>query len=447
MLKASCINYLLLEEVLLESTKLGNFRLKKSNRAMILGHIYPFLNYAFRSVFYHASCAEKSGLPQNSLGERFMDPSDRLFETWAAFIPQLANVPLKYLRGKSAGLSVLVDLGILTSLRAVRERHGALGSRNRQGWTSSHLAAENGHFTMVQLLLDGQVDIDPISVSGTRPLMLAAAEGHWQTVKVLLDAGADVNARSVWGTPLTNASLTGHGTTVKLLLERGADVNARGLKRTISGTKLVTPLQAAVDAGHQKIVMILLDKGADANAEGGVMECLGSLRAAYSGNIAVLRTLLNKEADINDHAPITALQRAMKRCNIDIARILLDRGAKVDAEGPEGTALFIAASRNENATAALQLLLEHGAEVNLCQSPKDCPSYEYETALHAAARSGNADAVLFLLSKGAEINPPSKAGRTVLELAASQQNHVVFELLLEKGADTEKLKDRRSAFQ
>ncbi len=202
-----------------------------------------------------------------------------------------------------------------------------------------------------------------------------------------------------------------------------------------------------MDAGHQKIVMILLDKGADANAEGGVMECLGSLRAAYSGNIAVLRMLLNKEADINDHAPITALQRAMKRCNIDIARILLDRGAKVDAEGPEGTALFIAASRNENATAALQLLLEHGAEVNLCQSPKDCPSYEYETALHAAARSGNADAVLFLLSKGAEINPPSKAGRTVLELAASQQNQVVFELLLEKGADTEKLKDRRSAFQ
>lgn len=445
MLKASCINYLLLEEVLLESTKLGSFRREKESTAMILGQTYPFFNYATRFVFYHASWAEKSGLSQSSLGERFLDPSDNFFEIWAAFMLQLTDAPRKYLEGKSAGLSVLVDLGILTSLRAVHEGHGALGSRNRHGWTSLHLAAEKGHFDLVQLLLDGQVDIDPRSVRGTSPLMLAAAEGHWQIVNVLLDAGADVNARSVWGTSLTRASLAGHGTTAKLLLERGADVNAGGLRRNTSGTELVTPLQAAVDAGHQKIVMMLLDKGADANAVGGVMECLGSLRTAYSGNPAVPRMLLNKETDINDHAPITALQKALKRCNINIARILLDRGANVDADGPEGTALFIAASRNENAIAALQLLLEHGAEVNLCQSPKDCPSYKYETALHAAARSGNADAVLFLLSNGAEINTPSKAERTVIELALSQQNHVIFDLLLEKGADTEKLKDPRSA--
>lgn len=79
MLKASCINYLLSEEVLLESINVGSFRREKESRAMILGQTYPFLNYAFRSVFYHASWAEQSGLPQNSLGERFFDPSDKLF--------------------------------------------------------------------------------------------------------------------------------------------------------------------------------------------------------------------------------------------------------------------------------------------------------------------------------------------------------------------------------
>lgn len=186
MLKASCINYLLLEELLLESTRLGNFRLNESSRAMIPRHTYPFLNYAFRSVFYHASWAEKSGLPQNSLGERFLDPFDKFFETWAAFmhVPHLADDPWKYLEGESAGLSALVDLGILTSLRAVHERREALGSRNRRGWNLLHLAAENGHFDLVQVLLDGQVDVDPSSVSDTRPLMLAAAKGHWQTVKV-----------------------------------------------------------------------------------------------------------------------------------------------------------------------------------------------------------------------------------------------------------------------
>lgn len=355
-------------------------------------------------------------------------------------MPQLTDAPLKYLEGKSAGLSVLVDLGILTSLQAMHGRHGVLGSRNREGWTSLHLAAERGHFTLVQLLLDGQADVDPSSFWGTRPLMLAAVKGYWQIVNVLLDAGADVNARSVWGTSLMRASFAGHGTTAKLLLERGADVNAGGFRKSTSGTKFVTPLQAAVDAGHQKIVMLLLDKGADANTERGVMEWP---RILQSENIlAVLRMLLNNK----DRAPITALQWAIERCDIDNVRILLDRGAKVDAEGPEGTALFIAASRNENAIAALQLLLEHGAEVNLCQSPKDCPSYKYETALHAAARSGNADAVLFLLSNGAEINRPSKVGRTVIELAASQQNHVMFDLLLERGADTEKLRDPRCAF-
>jgi len=41
--------------------------------------------------------------------------------------------------------------------------------------------------------------------------------------------------------------------------------------------------------------------------------------------------------------------------------------------------------------------------------PKNIRYQAYWTDLHAAVDSSNADAVLFLLSKGAEVNSPSQA--------------------------------------
>lgn len=81
---------------------------------------------------------------------------------------------------------------------------------------------------------------------------------------------------------------------------------------------------------------------------------------------------------------------------------LIEYGADVNAEGGEyGTALIAAAQ--EPHKAVVKLLLENGADVNLCSSGENL------NALYAAASSGHGEVVRLLLHRGAD--PNAEAGK------------------------------------
>jgi ankyrin repeat protein len=56
------------------------------------------------------------------------------------------------------------------------------------------------------------------------------------------------------------------------------------------------------------------------------------------------------------------------------------------------------------------------------------------TALHMASYWGHAEMVKFLLSKGADIDALTSAGRTALYLAAYRDHYTVCDVLMENGA-------------
>jgi len=88
------------------------------------------------------------------------------------------------------------------------------------GRTPLSWAAENGHETVVKLLVGtGTVDPDSKSSSGRTPLSWAAENGHETVVKLLLDTGTvDPNSKSSSGqTPLSWAAKNGHDNVVNLL--------------------------------------------------------------------------------------------------------------------------------------------------------------------------------------------------------------------------------------
>jgi len=63
---------------------------------------------------------------------------------------------------------------------------------------------------------------------GVAPLHVAAQEGHNQVIELLIDNGADVNSKDGdEGTPLHMAAANGHKGIAELLIVKGADVNAK----------------------------------------------------------------------------------------------------------------------------------------------------------------------------------------------------------------------------
>ncbi|NLC55206.1 MAG: hypothetical protein GX774_00025 [Armatimonadetes bacterium] len=119
------------------------------------------------------------------------------------------------------------------------------------------------------------------------------------------------------------------------------------------------------------------------------------------------------------------IYHAAEQGHADMARLLLRRGCRVDAER-EGhwTPLHAAASRGH--TEVVRLLLDSGAKV-------DARTLSQRTPLHLAARNGHAETATLLLEAGAPINAPDVGGLTPVMVAANHGQPALVKLLRARG--------------
>ena len=154
--------------------------------------------------------------------------------------------------------------------------------------------------------------------------------------------------------------------------------------------------------------------------------------AAMRGDTDKVRALLREGADVNvaQGDGMTALHRAAKIGEADMARMLIYAGANLEATTRIGdySPLYLA-GRAGNA-AVVTALLEAGAD------PVTPSTAGGATPLHLAARSGSAEAVSALLDHGADANTlEGQWGQTPLIFAAAKGRTEVVEVLLSRGAD------------
>ena len=143
---------------------------------------------------------------------------------------------------------------------------------------------------------------------------------------------------------------------ITLLLDAGADIN-------IEDWDDETALSIATYKGSHDIVRLLLSRGAHVNV---TLQKPGLLlyRACWEENITMVRSLL--EAGANVDADVSSLNLALKR-SLDIAKLLIDAGADVNAENgkPLNNAL-----KYSQFPEAVDMLLKAGARPELVS--KDC---------------------------------------------------------------------------
>jgi ankyrin repeat protein len=143
----------------------------------------------------------------------------------------------------------------------------------------------------------------------------------------------------------------------------------------------------------------------------------------------------------------TALMLVARTGRVDAARLLLERGANVNAKENWGeqTALMWAAARGH--PAMIDLLAGAGADLDASSTARDYRRHLTKegraksldsggfTALHYAVRENCRACVAVLIARGADLDKPDPDGVSPLLLAALNANWDIAKLLIEAGAD------------
>ncbi|XP_053094434.1 ankyrin-3 isoform X17 [Pangasianodon hypophthalmus] len=362
---------------------------------------------------------------------------------------------------------------------------------NQNGLNALHLASKEGHVEMVAQLIKLGATVDAATKKGNTALHIASLAGQTEVVRELVNNGANVNAQSQNGfTPLYMAAQENHLDVVRYLLDNGSS-------QSIATEDGFTPLAVALQQGHDQVVSLLLendtkgkvrlpalhiaarkddtkaaalllqnDHNADVESKMMVNRTTESgftplHIAAHYGNINVATLLLNRGAAVDFRArnDITPLHVASKRGNSNMVKLLLERGARIDAKTKDGLTPLHCGARSGHEQ-VVEMLLDRGAPIlsktknglsplhmatqgdhlNCVQLllhhdvPVDDVTNDYLTALHVAAHCGHYKVAKVIVDKKANPNAKALNGFTPLHIACKKNRIKVMELLLKHGA-------------
>ena len=290
------------------------------------------------------------------------------------------------------------------------------------GLAALHFAARQGAMATAEALIKGGANINQRGAGDkTTPILVAAINGHFDLVNYLLDSGADPNLPSEGGvTPLyavinvqwqprsfypqPRAYLQqkiGYLELMKKLLDKGADPNARTNRNTWF-TQYNFDLLRTDDSGASPF-----------------------WRAAYASDIAAMKMLIEHGADPN----VFTMKVATRGFNQGGVRGGSDTdpsGRPPLPTGGPGTPPLVAAAgagysegfagnahrfAPTGMMAAVKYLVEEvGVDVN--QEDEDG-----NTAVHNAASRGDNEMILYLVSKGADVKKVNRRGQTTVDMA------------------------------
>ena len=279
-------------------------------------------------------------------------------------------------------------------------------------------AIRTGDASTVKAQLRAGADKDAPGEGGLTPLMYSIVTAGTPVIKVLLDAGANVDAATPDGVTALHIAAFDLART-RLLLDHGANVMAAA---KIGETPLFI---AAFRPGNSAVVSLLLSKGADPSTKVlGVFTPLDA--AAIFGDLAAIRLLLDKGAKVADSSGL-ARSAAAGHCR-ECLELVLTRGASPNGAVFGRSALQDAAGFGN--LDMVRMLVEKGADVQAA----DERGY---TALMRGVLSyepGAAQVVEYLLTKGARTDPKNETADTALSFALRFGDTPIAAMLRRAGA-------------
>ena len=274
---------------------------------------------------------------------------------------------------------------------------------------------------------------------GSKPLHIAAELDRGGMVKTLVAAGVDLESKDNWGrTSFHRAIISKRRDSFDTLLRNGAQIAA-------VDAKSVSSLHLAAGAGQVDMIETLLAKGAkpwDFDADGN--QPIHS--AVYGGNIFAIEALVTQRTDLDRRTKSgqTLLHLACLKTDVGVATYLLTKLVDVNPWATPTSGVLQALSQSKIKGSSLTplhyacctrdfemavLLLDHDALIN-------APTPEGATALMMAVEAEDTNIVNLLLQRGAKVNAKIPGTLiTALHLAARRGDLETVQQLCRKGAD------------
>ncbi|CAK1549413.1 unnamed protein product [Leptosia nina] len=349
-----------------------------------------------------------------------------------------------------------------------------VGARNNDNYNVLHISAMYSREDIVKLLLSKR-GVDPFATGGSRqqtPVHLVSSRQTGTATSILrallTAAGKDIRLRpdgfadrhcTAWSSVRCESAMSEDRN-----IPRSANVVVRSDTRS-------PPMNLSKDLQKLELSYIELNKERARLKEWKklIREMVFQrgkiplLLAVEAGNQSMVRELLSAQTaeQLKSSTPAgdTALHLAARRKDVDMARILVDYGAVVDAVNGAGqTALHIAAAEGdeplvkyfygvranaaiadnedrtpmhlaaENGHAAIIELLADKFKASIFERTKDG-----STLMHIASLNGHADCAMMLFKKGVYLHMPNKDGARSIHTAARYGHVGIINTLLQKG--------------
>ncbi|MEO5685639.1 MAG: ankyrin repeat domain-containing protein [Chitinophagaceae bacterium] len=316
----------------------------------------------------------------------------------------------------------------LAMVKAEIEKGSDPAASNRMSFDAVVYAINaQANTAVIKFLLDQKGnDVNKLTHDGRTYLFWAANRGNLEIVEYLVSKGAKQNIEDTHGmTPISFAANGGQANTkvYDALIKAGADVKQKSPE---GGSLLLLAIASDKDL---TLTNYFISKGLslkDVDAAGNT----AFNYVARTGNIELMKTLLEKGVKYNDNAMIMATQGARGTANpIEVYQYLESLHIKATSVNSNGENVLHALARKPNQGTIIQYFLSRGANVNQ-------PDNEGNTPFMNAA-SGNRDtatAALFLL-QAKNINQVNKKGIAALAMAVRSNSPEVVQFLINKGAD------------
>jgi ankyrin len=366
-----------------------------------------------------------------------VDPTGETTLMTAAKIGDLDSVRLLLDRGakadtadptyKQTALMIAVREDHAPVVKLLVERGADVNSQTRVGQTPGYVLPNSvAGFGFGKGIIRGGLPADRgsryFTPGGLTPLLYAARDGRLEPAKILTASGANLEQADPNGiTPLLMAISNNHPDIARFLIDKGAQVN-------VSDWYGRTPLWTAVEVRNMDfdnssfengvdraplfdLIQVLLDKKANPNAR-------------TKESIPIRRFMLRTTGTLEwvDFTGQTPFLRAAYAGDISVMRLLLKYGADPKIAAYAGTTPLMAAAGvnwvfdqtydegQKNLLEAVKLCYELGLSVN------DKNSMGI-TAVMGAANRGSDEIIEFLVSKGAKLDVKDNEGRTALNWA------------------------------